>query len=119
MTILKYLLQNHALFYLQRTLKRAIIQNHALFLFSEDFEKERTGLLEAVERCSVTQAELHRLEWDNRKRSEEVRELQKGLSDAQNFLFEERERLMTLQVSGEDAACGSSTAIRCDCRTGL
>lgn len=65
---------------------------------AEEFEKERSGLLEAVEQCGVQQAELHRLEWDNRKRGEEVRELQRALSDAQNFLFEERQRLMTLQV---------------------
>ena len=65
---------------------------------TDEFDRERSGLLDVVDRCSVQQAELHRLEWDNRKRGEEVRELQKALSDAQNFLFEERQRLMGLQA---------------------
>lgn len=41
------------------------------------FEQEREELLRAVDRCAVHQDEAHRLEWENRKRADEVKELQK------------------------------------------
>lgn len=44
---------------------------------TEAFERERSELLESLERCSVQAAELHRLDWESRKRGDEVRELQK------------------------------------------
>jgi hypothetical protein len=46
---------------------------------AEEFEKERAELLQSVSRCEVSAAELHRLEWESRKRADEVRELQKVL----------------------------------------
>jgi coiled-coil domain-containing protein 77 len=101
--------------------------------FAEGFEREREELLEGLDKCGVQQQELHRLSWENRKRAEEIRELQKvsavgefetfegesawlsstfrvegpepvlcvlqALSDAHNFLFEERQRLLALQAS--------------------
>ena len=45
---------------------------------SDDFEAERSALLESVEKCSVQAAELHRLDWENRRRADEIRELQKA-----------------------------------------
>lgn len=39
-------------------------------------------MLAAVDRCAVQQDELHRLEWENRKRADEVRELQEVRSNA-------------------------------------
>jgi hypothetical protein len=44
---------------------------------ADDFDKERQGLIEALERCAVQQADVHQLEWENRKRAEEIRDLQK------------------------------------------
>lgn len=35
-------------------------------------------MLDAIDRCSVQQENLHRLEWENMKRAEEIRELQKA-----------------------------------------
>jgi hypothetical protein len=43
----------------------------------EDFDAERSDLLARLDACSVSQAELYRLQHENRKRAEEVRELQK------------------------------------------
>lgn len=43
----------------------------------DNFENERSSLLDSVEKCSVQAAELHRLDWENRRRADEVRELQK------------------------------------------
>lgn len=68
----------------------------------DQFEQEREELLHAVDRCAVHQDEAHRLEWENRKRADEVRELQKALSDAQQFLFEERQRLLHVQSENDE-----------------
>jgi coiled-coil domain-containing protein 77 len=55
-----------------------------------------------LEACAVDKRELHRLEWENRKRADEVRELQKALSDSHTYLFEERERLLALQAENDE-----------------
>ncbi|KAF8064637.1 ccdc77 [Scenedesmus sp. PABB004] len=68
----------------------------------DEFERERSDLLSAVERCAVQHDEVHRLEWENRKRADEIRELQKALSDAQQFLFEERQRLLALTAENDE-----------------
>eukprot|EP00879_Flechtneria_rotunda_P025394 GHRR01026982.1.p1 GENE.GHRR01026982.1~~GHRR01026982.1.p1 ORF type:complete len:389 (+),score=177.76 GHRR01026982.1:261-1427(+) len=68
----------------------------------DKFEQERDELLHAVERCTVQQDDVHRLEWENRKRADEVKELQQALSDAQQFLFEERQRLLLLQAENDE-----------------
>eukprot|EP00798_Chlamydomonas_sp_ICE-L_P012306 gene12306-15468_t len=68
----------------------------------DEFELERSSLLQSVEKCSVQAAELHRLDWENRKRADEVRELQKALSDAHAYLFEERQRLLTSQAENDE-----------------
>lgn len=43
----------------------------------EQFEAERADLIQVVDKCAVQASELHRLDWENRKRADEVRELQK------------------------------------------
>lgn len=48
------------------------------YLTADGFEAERTDLLDQLDKCTVQAAELHRLEWENRKRAEEVQELQKA-----------------------------------------
>ncbi|GIL62982.1 hypothetical protein Vafri_17149 [Volvox africanus] len=68
----------------------------------EGFEAERAELLSRLDQCGVQGAELHMLEWEARKRAEEVRELQKALSDAHNFLFDERQRLLALQAENDE-----------------
>ena len=42
-----------------------------------EFEAEREGWLAQVERLSVSNEEQHKVEWELRKRRDEVRELQK------------------------------------------
>ncbi|GFR40782.1 hypothetical protein Agub_g1396 [Astrephomene gubernaculifera] len=68
----------------------------------EGFEAERAELLSRLDQCAVQGSEKHTLEWETRKRSEEVRELQKALSDAHNFLFDERQRLLALQAENDE-----------------
>ncbi|GBF99207.1 hypothetical protein Rsub_12466 [Raphidocelis subcapitata] len=67
-----------------------------------EFEAEREELLRAVARCAVQADDLHRLEWEARKRADEVRELQQALGDSQQFLFEERQRLLALQAENDE-----------------
>ncbi|KAK9846545.1 hypothetical protein WJX81_006332 [Elliptochloris bilobata] len=59
----------------------------------EAHEKERQELLERVDACAAQRRDLHALEWENRQRCDEVRELQQALSEAQAYIFEERDRL--------------------------
>lgn len=44
---------------------------------ADQFEQERDELLAAVDRCAVHRDDVHRLEWENRKRADEIKELQK------------------------------------------
>jgi coiled-coil domain-containing protein 77 len=66
------------------------------------FEKEREELIARIDAVGVRRAELHQSEWELKKRTMEVSELQKALSDAHAYLFEERDRLMTMQAENDD-----------------
>ncbi len=46
-------------------------------LRAEQFEAEREDLLTRLDQCAVQGREAHILEWESRKRVEEVRALQK------------------------------------------
>ena len=45
---------------------------------AEAHEQEHHGLLERVEACAAQRRDLHALEWENRRRCDEVRELQQA-----------------------------------------
>jgi len=66
-----------------------------------DFQEERAQLIEKVEQCFVEQDEVHKLEWQLKQRTQEVRELQQALSNSHLYLFEERERLLVLQSQND------------------
>lgn len=66
------------------------------------FERERGELLQRVESIGVSRAELHQTTWEAKKRTEEVQELQKALSDAHTYLFDERERLLAMQAENDE-----------------
>lgn len=44
---------------------------------AEDFDKDRQEILDHLDACIAPRKQLHELEWELRKRSEEVRDLQK------------------------------------------
>lgn len=48
-----------------------------LDLQADEFEAERQNLLERVDTCAAQKAEQHKLEWESKRRAEEVKELQK------------------------------------------
>jgi len=66
------------------------------------FEKEREEMLDLLKNSSTQRDELHRTQWELNKRVEEVKDLQKALSDAHTYLFEERQRLLDLQAENDE-----------------
>lgn len=50
---------------------------NVIFLFIDDFDDERQDIIERLSYCSVDQTEVHKLEWENKKRTEEIWSLQK------------------------------------------
>lgn len=66
------------------------------------FRDERAALLDRVDALVESRQEEHSLLWELKRSSEEVHTLQKALSDAHAFLFEERERLLTLQAENDE-----------------
>lgn len=44
--------------------------------YAEDFDKDRQEILDRLDACIAPRKQLHELEWELRKRSEEIRELQ-------------------------------------------
>ncbi len=56
-----------------------------------DINRERQEWLERLEQCHLNQEEKHQLEWTLQKRSDEVAELQRTLTEFKVQLFEERQ----------------------------
>lgn len=50
-----------------------------------DFEKERADMVNRLTKCASDQADLHQLEWENRKRADEIWELQKVTSGVKDL----------------------------------
>ena len=67
-----------------------------------DFERERDELIGRLDGVGIRRAELHQAEWELKKRTDETLELQKALSDAHAYLFEERERLLKIQAENDE-----------------
>ena len=67
-------------------------------LAAEDFEVERQSLLDRVDTCAAQKSEQHKLEWENKRRAEEVRELQKARHQL-SLCFTSRLREHTAQRS--------------------
>jgi coiled-coil domain-containing protein 77 len=67
-----------------------------------DFEREREELIARLDAIGIRRAEQHQSEWELKKRTEEVAELQKALSDAHAYLFEERDRLLAMQAENDE-----------------
>ena len=67
-----------------------------------DFERERDELIQRVDAVGIRRSELHQAEWELKKRTDEVTDLQKALSDAHAYLFEERERLLKIQTENDE-----------------
>jgi coiled-coil domain-containing protein 77 len=64
-------------------------------------ESERSEMLKKMTAIEVSHEELHRTQWDLRVRQEEIAELQRALSDANVYLFDEREQVLKLQAEND------------------
>ncbi|BDA49231.1 Coiled-coil domain-containing protein 77 [Coccomyxa sp. Obi] len=69
---------------------------------AEDIEKERQDFLEKLDACAAPRKQVHELEWELKKRADEIRDLQKALSSSQAYIFEERDRLLQLQAENDE-----------------
>ena len=65
----------------------------------ENSEKERVEWLEKLEGLRIAQEEHHKLEWEGRRRTDEIYELQNALSETNISLNHERKQ--TINLSGE------------------
>ena len=64
-------------------------------------EAERRDVAARVDAAEAQLGELHRLRWEAREREEEVRELQRALSDARLALLDEREQALRLAAEND------------------
>jgi coiled-coil domain-containing protein 77 len=62
----------------------------------DQFEKERDEWLEKLEGLRVSQENHHRIQWEVKKRNEEIYTLQQQMSEMQLTLFSEREQIVAL-----------------------
>lgn len=67
----------------------------------ENFEKERVETLERLEQLKLSQEEQHRMEWENKRRKEEIIELQNIISSNNEVLNKERRKNLHYQFELE------------------
>ena len=61
-------------------------------------EDEMRALHKRIDDCAASQATQHKARWEAQKRSDEVADLQKALSDSHIYLWEERAVVTRLQA---------------------
>jgi len=73
----------------------------------EAFEKERIEWLERLETIRISQEDNHKLEWELKKRTEEVIDLQNSLKGQNLGIHEERKQIFSLTSELENAKCNN------------
>jgi len=63
----------------------------------DEMQKEREDWFEQLEKLRISQEDYHKLEWELRKKDEEIADLQQTVSEAQIKLFDEREQVLMLK----------------------
>ena len=69
---------------------------------AENFEKEREDFLERLEQVSVTRSEHQQVSSSLTQKDDQIRQLQKALSDAHLYLFDEREHVLKLTAENDE-----------------
>ena len=69
-----------------------------------EFERELEEAAKRTSAIEVSHEELHRTQWELKVRHEEVAELQRALSDANVYLFDEREQVLKLQAENDQVS---------------
>ncbi|TPX36904.1 hypothetical protein SmJEL517_g00870 [Synchytrium microbalum] len=65
-------------------------------------EEEFQDAVARVDGIKISHEEHHKLEWELRKREDEISRMQKTLSDAQQALFDERRQLLKVMAENDD-----------------
>lgn len=65
------------------------------------FDRERVDFLHRLDEMSGNSREKHSLKWDLHKKDEQMMDLQKALSDAHVFLYEERAQVLKLTAEND------------------
>ena len=63
----------------------------------EAFEKDRTQWYKKLEDIRIKQDQVHKVEWELKKRQEEKLEIDRAINQCQNALYQERERIVKLK----------------------
>jgi len=81
---------------------------------SEAFEVEREEYATRVDSLAGSRKQFHQLKWELHKRTDQVRDLQKSLSDAHTFLYAERDQVLKLyaEIDGLKSMCFNGCAVR-------
>ena len=66
------------------------------------FNRERQDYLSKLDDCSVSRKDYYKLRWEISQRDMEVAELQKALSDAHIYLYDEREHVVRLHAENDE-----------------
>lgn len=66
-----------------------------------EFDQEHDEMKSKLDAYKCTYEEQHKMEWEQRQKEDEICELQKGLSDMQVFLFQERENVLRLYAEND------------------
>ena len=72
-----------------------------------EFERDLEDAAARTNAIEVSHEELHRTQWELKVRHEEVAELQRALSDANVYLFDEREQVLKLQAENDQVSVRS------------
>lgn len=68
----------------------------------ELFNQERKEYGQKLEDCAISREEYYKLRWELNQRDTEIAELQKALSDAHVYLYDEREHVLQLQAECDE-----------------
>ncbi|XP_028398129.1 coiled-coil domain-containing protein 77-like [Dendronephthya gigantea] len=66
-----------------------------------EYDGEHENVTRKLEEYKCTYEEQHKMHWEMRQREEEIKELQKALSDMQVYLFQEREYVLRLYAEND------------------
>ncbi|CAB3985978.1 Hypothetical predicted protein [Paramuricea clavata] len=66
-----------------------------------EYDGEHEDITRKLEQYKCTYEEQHKMQWEMRQREEEIKELQKALSDMQVYLFQEREHVLRLYAEND------------------
>ena len=68
----------------------------------DGFENERAEYLNKIGEVDVSRTEYQKLHYELNKKNEQISELQKALSDAHVYLFDEREHVLKLTSENDE-----------------